>query len=414
MLGIRVPDPDQVMLISGSGAGDKPFRIARSRKFVLPILNRVDFLRLSLKEANVSEPCVTKQGIEITASAVCAFSIADDDESLYNAGKLFLSGQANGDSHDPRSRTRTIEGSVEQIFAGHLREVVGGMTMEEVTNEREVLRKNVLEASKDEMGRLGLRVHSFQIQRIDDPSGYIENMSASARAAIAQKARIAQAQADQASVEQEQESARKQAEFARDTARAQATYDAEIAEAQAARDERTQVANARANAEIGRETATADQAGPLAQAEASKQVAEAQTALATQQALLREQELEATVVKPAEADAKKTLATAKAQAEATELSAKATASEGRVALDQQMIAQMPEMMKQLANGLAGSNLTILGGATGLTEFSSGLVAQVMTILNTAKEMYHSENGGDGATSTPEPGPPAPPRGQIGT
>ena len=122
-----------------------------------------------------------------------------------------------------------------RIFAGHLRSIIGSMTVEEIVTERQKLATEVLETSKTEMAKIGLTVDSLQIQSIDDGgTGYIEAMAAPHKAAIQRQAQIAQAQATQASVEAQQVAARNQAEYARQTAVVQAEYNAEVDRAQAA------------------------------------------------------------------------------------------------------------------------------------------------------------------------------------
>src|SRR6185437_15861267 len=117
-----------------------------------------------------------------------------------------------------------------RIFAGHLRSIVGSMTVEEIVTERQKLATEVLDGSKAEMVKMGLIVDSLQIQSIDDMgAGYIDAMAAPHNAAIQRQAKIAQAQANQAAAEAEQESQRKQAEYQRQTAIVQAKYKAEAA-----------------------------------------------------------------------------------------------------------------------------------------------------------------------------------------
>ena len=105
-----------------------------------------------------------------------------------------------------------------RIFAGHLRSIIGSMTVEEIVTERQKLATEVLDGSKAEMAKIGLTVDSLQIQSIDDMNtGYIDAMAAPHNAAIQRQAQIAQAQANQAAAEAEQESQRNQAEYARQT-----------------------------------------------------------------------------------------------------------------------------------------------------------------------------------------------------
>jgi len=354
MFGYRVPAPDEAMLISGGrGASGAPFRVVTGHgAFVAPFFRKVRYLTLSMQEAEVSETCVTKQGISLNVRSVIAFKVGYDSESIVNAGQRFLSDQ---------DQMSVLTG---RIFAGHLRSIIGSMTVEEIVTERQKLASEVLDGSKAEMATIGLTVDSLQIQSIDDMgAGYIAAMAAPNNAAIQRQAKIAQAAADQASAEAQQASARKQAEFARQTAVVQAQYKAEIDKAQA----------------------EAAQAGPLAQASAQRAVISAQAELAQHQAALRQQQLVSEVIRPAEAEAQKVKILAIADAERTRIAAEAAASNNRVALDQLLIAQLPQIVKEAAAGLNGANVTVLNGADGLGEIAAGLVSQGLTILEAVRK-----------------------------
>lgn len=361
MFGYRVPAPDEAMLISGGrrGLGGAPFRVVTGHgKFVLPVFRKVRFLTLSMCEAEVTETCVTKQGISLHVRAVIAFKVGNDQESIINAGQRFLSDQ---------EQMSVLTG---RIFAGHLRAIIGSMTVEEIVTERQKLAAEVLDTSKVEMAKIGLIVDSLQIQSIDDgDTGYIAAMSAPHKAAIQRQAQIAQAQATQAAVEKEQEAARKQAEYARQTAIVKAEYSAEVDRAQA----------------------QAAQAGPLAQAHAQQEVLDAQTELAQRQALLRQQQLVAEVVKPAEAEAERVRILASAEAQRMKIQAEAAASYDRVALDRMLIDQLPQIVKEAAGGLAGANVNVLNGADGLGEIAAGLVSQGLTILDSVRQNMNGQD-----------------------
>ncbi|WP_300607876.1 flotillin family protein [Trebonia sp.] len=369
MLGYRVPAPDEAMLVSGGrhGLKDAPFRVVTGHgTFVMPLFRKVRYLTLAMQESEVSETCVTRQGISLNVRAVIAFKVGNDPESIVNAGQRFLSDQ---------DQMSVLTG---RIFAGHLRSIIGSMTVEEIVTERQKLATEVLDGSKEEMANLGLSVDSLQIQSIDDMgAGYIAAMAAPNNAAIQRQAKIAQAQADQAAAEAQQASIRKQAEFARQTAVVQAQYKAEIDKAQA----------------------EAAQSGPLAQAEAQRAVIAAQAELAQHQAELRQQQLVSEVIKPAQAEAEKVKILAIADAERTRIAAEAAASNNRVALDQLLIAQLPQIVKEAASGLAGANVSILNGADGLGEIAAGLVSQGLTILESVRH-------GVGAPAAPGAGPAA--------
>jgi uncharacterized membrane protein YqiK len=354
MLGYRVPAPDAAMMISGgrrfrSGA---PFRVVVGHgTFVLPFFRKARYLTLSMQEAEVAETCVTGQGISVNVRAVIAFKVGNDDESIINAGQRFLSDQ---------DQMTTLTG---RIFAGHLRSIVGSMTVEEIVTERQKLAVEVLDGSKAEMLKIGLIVDSLQIQSIDDMnSGYIDAMAAPHRAAIQQHAKIAQAQANQLSAQAEQESQRKQAEYARQTAVVQADYKAQVDKAQA----------------------QAAQMGPLTQAQAQMEVIAAQADLAKRQSELRERQLVAEVVKPAQAEAERVRIIAQAEAERMRIQAEAAASNNRVALDRLLIDQLPQIVKEAAGGLAGANVNVLNGAEGLSEIAASLVGQGLTIFESIR------------------------------
>jgi flotillin len=366
MLGYKVPAPDEAMLISGGRAkSNAPFRVVTGHgAFILPVLRKARFLTLAMCEAEVAEKCVTQQGITLNVRSVIAFKVGNDDESIISAAQRFLSDQ---------DQMAVLTG---RIFAGHLRSIIGSMTVEQIIRERQKLATEVLDGSKEEMARIGLTVDALQIQSIDDDGlGYINAMSAPHNAAIQQMAQIAQAQANQKSAEAEQESQRQQAEFARQTAVVKAQYKAEVDKAQA----------------------EAAQAGPLAEAEAQREVLAMRTELAQRAAELRQQELVAEVVKPAEAEAERVRIMAVADAEKMKILAEAAASHNRVALDKALIDQLPLIVEKAAVGLSGANLTVLNGAEGLGQMAAGLVSQGVAIFDALRgEVIDYDNGDDGS------------------
>jgi uncharacterized membrane protein YqiK len=357
------------MLISvGRRKNNAPFRVVTGHgSFVLPFFRKANFLTLSMCESEVAEKCVTQQGITLNVRAVIAFKVGNDDESIVSAAQRFLSNQ---------DQMSVLTG---RIFSGHLRSIIGSMTVEQIIKERQKLASEVLDGSKEEMSRIGLTVDALQIQSIDDGDlGYIVAMSAPHNAAIQQMAQIAQAQANQAAAEAQQESQRNQAEFARETAIVQAQYKAEVDKAQA----------------------EAAQAGPLAEAEAQREVLVMRTELAQRAADLRQQELLGEVVKPAEAEAERVRILAEADAEKMKIQAEAAASHNRVALDRMLIDQLPEIVRQAALGLAGANVTVLNGAQGLSEVATSLVGQGLAIFDSLRSGLDRSNVDDDDDRTP--------------
>ena len=353
MLGYKIPRPDEAMLIAGGNHGSSsPFRVITGRgAFVLPFFRKATFLTLAMAEAEVEEVCVTRQGISLAVRAVIAFKVGNDTQSIVNAGQRFLSDQ---------NQMAVLTG---RIFAGHLRSIIGSMTVEEIVTERQKLATEVLEGSKAEMATIGLTVDALQISSIDDMKlGYIAAMAAPHNAAIQKEAQIAQAEATQLAVQAQQQSQRQQAEYARDTALVQAKYKAEVDQAQA----------------------EAGQAGPLAVAKTQQAVIQAQTELAQRESDLRQQQLIAEIVRPAEAEAERVRVLATADAERMRILAEAAASHDRVALDQAVIEQLPQIVQAAALGLQGANVSILNGADGLGELAASLVGQGMRILDSVR------------------------------
>ncbi|MBM7439358.1 putative membrane protein YqiK [Streptomyces sp. HB132] len=327
-------------------------------------------LSLALREAEIAEDCVTQQGIRLSVRAVCVFKVGDDAISIANAARRFLSEQER------------MEELVGRIFAGHLRSIVGGLTVEQIIRERNRVAQEVMAGSHSEMEKLGIVVDALQIQEIEDATGYINNLAAPHAAAVAGHARIAQAKADQEATEREQQAAALKAEYERDTAIKRAGFLAE-----------TERSNARAA-----------QAGPLAQAMASHEVIEEQTALAQRQAELAAQNLEGEVRRPADAEAyrQRTLAEAardtaefeadgKAYTERTLAQAQADANNARALSlrdgNQELIAanrvveNLPALADAAARGMSGASLTVLNGTDGVNQIAAGVVGQGLAILD---------------------------------
>jgi flotillin len=430
----HVPAPDEALLISGSKHKDglTQFRIVTGHgAFVLPVKQKARILSLALREAEIDEECVSKQGIPLRLRAVAIFKVGDDPGSIAGAARRFLAEQ---------DRMEELCG---RIFAGHLRSIIGALTVEEIIRERDRVAQEIKDGSHVEMEKLGIVVDGLQIQEIEDPTGYIRNLAAPHAAAVASQARIAAAQADQQASEAEQQAERNKASYERETS----------------------VARAKINAEIQEAEAQASQAGPLAEAKATQDVIAEQTALAEREASLTDKRLESQVRRPADAEAYKqrTLAeaardTAKlgteaeafkqrtlaeaardttklnteaesarkrelatADADATKSKADGDAHAARVVADadaeainaraqalsgehQELIAanklidMLPELVDAAARGIQGSRLTVLNGAQGVSDVATGVVAQGLSIYDTLRDSIAREaeavNGGD--------------------
>jgi flotillin len=370
VFGYRVPAPNEALLISGRkqrGTDALQFKIVTGHGvFVAPIFSKATKLTLAMQEAEVYEDCYTQQGLTLAVQAVIAFKVADDHESIAAAARRFQGDQG---------QMPTLVG---RIFSGHLRSIIGSMTVEAIIREQQTLADAIVDASKTEMARIGLEIDSLQISSIHDKGvGYIKALAAPHQARVNQEANVAQAIADQASAMARQESTRNQAEYARQTAIAQARYQAEIDQAQQ----------------------TAAQAGPLAAAQAQQHVLAEQALVAQKNAELRQAQLIAEVIRPAQAEAERIVTLARADADATKLSAEAAAAQGRIALDQMMIEQLPDLLRAAAEGLQGANLTVLDGAEGLNSVVASLAAQGTMLLEAVRKGMTAAPAADPTTST---------------
>ncbi|WP_030270006.1 flotillin family protein [Streptomyces sp. NRRL B-24484] len=340
----RVAEPNEALIISGSrhrseGVADGlGFRIVTGRgTLVLPGVQVVRRLSLDLNEAELDVECVTSQGIPVHVKGVVIFKVGDDPVSIANAARRFLDQQ------------KMMGHRVHNVFAGHLRSIVGGLTVEDMIRDRERMTGETRAASGSEMEKLGLIIDSLQIQEILDPTGYITNLAAPHAAAVQRDARIAAAEADRRATEAEQEAFARKAEATRNSGIQQAGYQAELETAQA----------------------RAFQAGPLAQAAARQEVVVQETKVAELEADRKEQQLQADVRKPADARAYETRTKAQADRDARISAAEALARETELKAaaeaNRVKIAATAEAEATKARGLASAEAT---RATGQAEASA--------------------------------------------
>ncbi|HEY4377062.1 MAG TPA: flotillin family protein, partial [Acidimicrobiales bacterium] len=219
----RVAEPNEALIISGLHTHHTTNDVEDSLGFkivtgkgtlVVPGIWTVRRLSLDLREAELAIDCVTHQGIPLGIRGVVIYKVGDDFASIANAARRFLDQQAMMDTR------------VHNVFAGHLRAIVGNMTVEEMIRDREKLTQLTRESSGTEMEKLGLIVDSLQVQEIEDPTGYIGNLGRPHAAAVQSQARIAQASADREATEREQEAEALKAEARRASQVKQAGYQA--------------------------------------------------------------------------------------------------------------------------------------------------------------------------------------------
>jgi flotillin len=365
----RVPNPNEALVISGAkGVDGATVKVVKGKgAFVLPWKQRADFLSLDVLQAEIQEKCVTRQGITLLVEAVAMFKVGDAPAAIAAAATRFL------DQQDQ------MELMVGRVLAGHLRSSVGGLTIEEIIQSRNTVAQQVLDASHDELEKMGLVIDAFQIQEITDDSGYINNIAAPHAAAIERDARIAAAAANQAAAEKEQEAKANVASFERDS----------------------QVKQAAARADVESAKAEADQAGPLSEAKSAQAVTDEQTELARRQAERRNAELDAEIRRPAEAEAFRIKTLAQAEKEATELRAEAL-REGNLelVLSQQLADNLPAVTEAIAASIASSNLTVVNGAEGINELLVGAMAGARALIETFLRSGNRLFDADPAVATP--------------
>jgi flotillin len=247
---------------------------------------------------------VSRQGIKVAVQGVATFKIGADDESIRNAAERFLDAQE-----------QEVDSIVKNVLEGSLRSIVGTLTIEELNLDRQKFQQAVQDAAKGDLATSGLQIDSFTIQAIRDESGYMELIGQQETARRERDARMAKAAADQEAAVREAEANQVKINAERDVSVRRAETEMQIAAAEA----------------------RAAQAGPLAQAEAQQEVTRKQTELAQLEADRKQQELIASTIRPAEADAEAQIrraegekgariAQAQAEAERVKLAGQAEAS----------------------------------------------------------------------------------------
>ena len=243
---LRKVGPNQALIVYGAG-GTKV--ITGGSHFVLPLYQRAQEFSLELMSFDVApaQDLYTSQGVAVNVEAVTQIKVRSDEESVKTAAEQFLSKQ-----QDER------EGLIRLVMEGHLRGIVGQLTVEELVKDPENVGSKMLKTVTPDMEKMGLEVISFTIKDVRDKNEYITNMGrpqiaqirkqADIAAALAQRdtqiqqanasreAAVAKSAADQERVKAEAESLGLQAESQRNLALKKAAFDAEVKKQQATAD----------------------------------------------------------------------------------------------------------------------------------------------------------------------------------
>src|SRR3974390_1639039 len=348
---------NQVLVISGrkhrlidpdGPARDVGFRVVKGGGvFVWPVYEKVDILSLELLTIDVQQEqdVYTSKGVPVRVDGVAQIKVKGDDVSIATAAEQFLS-----------KTTDEIKGVAMQTLEGHLRAILGTMTVEDIYQNRDPCASKIQEVAAGDMANMGLGIVSFTIKDIRDSQGYLEALGKPRIAQVKRDAQIAQAEADRdAMIKSSQATqAGQEAKFLADTkiAEAQRDYQSNVAQYQAA------VNQKKAEADLAYDLQKY-KTGQLVKAEEVQvNIVEKQKQIELQQQeiLRKQRELEANVQKPADAERYKVEALANARKFQLETeaagSASATKATGFANADVSKATGLAEAEANKARGLA--------------------------------------------------------------
>lgn len=298
----KTVSPDEAMLVTGSFLGTRNASTDESGRkvkiirgggaFILPIFQKAEFLSLLSHKLDVSTPEVyTEQGVPVMADGVAIIKIGGAVEDVATAAEQFLG-----------KPTEALKGEAQEVLEGHLRAILGSMTVEEVYRNRDKFAQEVQGVAAKDLKKMGLQIVSFTIKDLRDKHGYLDALGKPRIAAVKRDAEIAEAEAVRDARIQKALAAEagQKAELVRDTNIAEAEKEKEMKVASFKRDQDTAKAEA-------------DQAYSIQEARAKQSVVEEQMKvelvrkereidLEAKEILRREKQYDAEVKKKADAD----------------------------------------------------------------------------------------------------------------
>ena len=400
---------------------------------VFPMIENCHDLSLELMSFDVApqQDLYTKQGVAVTVEAVAQIKVKSDTESVYTAAEQFLT-----------KSDQEREGLIRLVMEGHLRGIIGQLTVEEIVKQPEMVGDRMRSTCADDMNKMGLEVISFTIKEVKDKNEYISNMgkpdvarirrdadvataeaerdTAIRRALATREAAVARAQADQERVQAETASLAKQAEAQRDLEVKKAQYlevtKRQQAQADKAYDIQTNIMQQQViteqvrvqqvekegqvkvqEAEINRREKELI-ATVLKQAEIERQRIET-LAAAEKQRLIAEAEGHASSIR-AQGEAEAEIIFKKGDAEARAMNVKAEAFQeyNQAAVIDKLLTGLPEVVRALAAPLANvDKITIVstgnGDAAGMNKITGDITkmaAQVPALFETLSGMPLTE------------------------
>src|SRR5437762_2243742 len=297
----RKAGPHEALIVYGFGGTHV---VVGHGKVVLPMVQICRELSLELMSFDVApqQDLYTKQGVAVTVEAVAQIKVKSDPVSIQTASEQFL-------TKTPDQR----EGLIRLVMEGHLRGIIGQLTVEEIVKQPEMVADRMRSTCADDMSKMGLEVISFTIKEVRDKNEYIVNMgrpdivrikrdadvaaaeadrdTAIKRAEAMRASAVAKAQADQERVLAETLSQAKQAEATRDLEIKKAQYVEIVKRQQAQADKAYEI-----QTNVMQQQVTAE-ALKVQQIEREQQVKVQEFEI-----MRREKELIATVLKPAEVE----------------------------------------------------------------------------------------------------------------
>jgi len=298
----KVPQ-DKAMVVTGL----KKRVISGGGGMVWPLFERTDRISLENKKIEVRiSGALTEQGVGINADGVAVIKVKSDKESILAALEQFNTG----------NEVKTIEviaGITKDVLEGKLREIISKMTVEEIYKDREKFASEVQSVAAMDLAEMGLEIKAFTIRDISDDNGYLQALGRKRISEVKRDAMIAEAEAGKETKIRTSE-ANRQGESARLVAETQI--------AEAAKEKDLKVQAYRKDQEAAK--AAADLAYEIESNKVKKEVTETQMQveitkmhkeieLAEQEALRKERELEATVIKQSNAEKYKIEKNAEAQ-----------------------------------------------------------------------------------------------------
>jgi flotillin len=374
---LRKAGPNEVLVVSGRG---RVKFITGGADMVVPLFHTWNRLSLEVMTLDVTTPEVyTSQGVPVIVDGVAQIKIKKDEASLHSAAERFL-----GKPPDEIARIAL------ETVQGHLRAILGTLSVEDIYKNRDQFAQKVQEISAGDLANMGLGIDSFTIRDIRDKHGYLEALGKPRIAEVKRDAAIAEAvalkEAAIAQADAERETRQRQAEAQRLAKEAEASRDAAVAEANAAKTRRE--AEAGAGAHKAAEVANFLAAEAIAEQQrlANIKKAEAEMAYELQKKTMeiqvqqqeiqrRERELDATIKRAADAKRYEIETLAEAERRRIEMAAAAEKSKlttvadgerarGIAAADVVKAQGLAEAESQRARGLAEAQVR---EAQGLAE-----------------------------------------------